>query len=141
MTPRCPYRIAQHVCRAPMVERRDPLTGRLGWHCEACARRRRGVCRCCPRRVAGIVGRALYCASCRQASKRATTYRWYQANPEAARSIARRSARKRYRGRIAPDPAVSARQRAARLRLAPERRQELARLGGLGAARRSRKAA
>jgi hypothetical protein len=124
-----------------MVERRDRL-GRLSWVCGACERRRAGVCRCCPRPVNGAVGRALYCAGCRPAIKRRDQARWYHADLEHARTISRRRARD-YRAKrgFTPLSVKAQHQSEARLRnLTPERRREIARLGGLSKAARARAA-
>lgn len=74
--------------------------GRTITRCSACERRERGLCRDCPRRVEGTIGRALRCAehkeTARQAQMRASeerhrekynaaSRRYYQENPEVRR--------------------------------------------------------
>lgn len=61
----CPVRHGpKATCGARLLETTDRL-GRVAVSCPACDRRRRGICRDCPRPVAGIVGRSLRCADCK----------------------------------------------------------------------------
>lgn len=59
--------------------------GRLGQtisSCPRCERRRRGICRDCPRPVEGAIGKSLRCATCKLEADRANMRRYERANRE-----------------------------------------------------------
>ena len=85
---RCP--IAH--CGARLEFRSDGL-GRVVAHCPWCARRRAGLCRECPRPVAGTVGKALRCVEYTADAKRRA---WRKSDAE-HRAARRAADRKRWR--------------------------------------------
>lgn len=135
-------------CGALLVERLDRTLGRVALDCPACARRVRGLCRDCPRPVAGVIGRAVRCADCKAAKIREDKRRWRTRDPAKARAVQRRwwrthraerlplaredSRRRRDAKRGGPPMPVAeaARQRgyARAAKLSPARRSEIARL-------------
>lgn len=131
---RCAYRMGNYRC--PGLE--EAVTDRLGrvrYHCATCARRRAGICADCPRRVNGVVGRAVRCAGHQRAKTREDGAQWYARDPQHARAIHRRAG-DRYRAKRRggpPTPKAERYRRLGELRaaaLTPERRREIASLGG-----------
>ncbi|MBA3852912.1 MAG: hypothetical protein C0503_00775 [Gemmatimonas sp.] len=89
--------------------------------CPRCERREAGVCATCPRRVRGMVGRAEFCESC------------YVRRQQQLGRLRKKEWRREYRERVPAIPLAEAGRRAGRSRarnLSPERRQEIARMGG-----------
>lgn len=86
-------RCALIKCRATMTEVMDRL-GRLSWRCDVCARRKAGVCKHCPRKVVGTVGRSHFCAECRAAKKKVVRRAWINANRDKVRKSSRKYRRK-----------------------------------------------
>lgn len=124
---RCPFRI----CRAELELVTDAL-GRVTERCPGCTRRRAGLCACCPRRVAGTLGKAKYCAACKVLTGRRLHREWKHRYYEEVveRAKARRRLDPRHplsseesgrRGGLLGGPARSA-------ALSPARRKEIARL-------------
>lgn len=103
---RCEFRISRHVCRAELVM----VSGRFGtvhWRCPACERREAGICRTCPRRVSGVVGRSLYCGPCRAKAHARYSLKSYYAEHDKNKTKHRlraRRAHKEYRNKV---PAMS----------------------------------
>src|SRR4051812_37594755 len=58
--------------------------GRVVEKCPLCERRRAGICRDCPARVEGEVGKALRCARCKREAKRQQEAAWHR-DPEVLR--------------------------------------------------------
>lgn len=83
-TDRCPLR----HCRGRLSFSLDRL-GRTIATCEQCERRRRGICRDCPRPVYGTVGKALRCKEHKAAAKQAQTRAHDQRNREKRRAAER----------------------------------------------------
>ena len=75
-------RCARGYCGDLLVAVQDSL-GRVALACPRCGRRARGVCRDCPRPVAGTVGKAVRCAACAQRALREAVA---QSHARAARS-------------------------------------------------------
>ena len=67
------------TCRGVVVERVDRI-GRVTFHCAQCERRKRGVCRYCPRPVYGAVGVTFYCEECKKIRRRKDCMRWQKNN-------------------------------------------------------------
>lgn len=123
-------------CRAVLEERIDRL-GRLSFVCQQCERRRRGLCRMCPRPVDGKKKLAFYCAPCRQKRTRASVMRWQRNNLDI---VAKGARRRRYqaKGEAVPEKIMTHSERgklggklgsAARIaKLGPERVAEIARI-------------
>jgi len=137
--PRCAARRAAHVCGTPMIECRDRLVGRLSWACPACRRCAAGICADCPAPVAGTVGKSLRCAPCRREDLRRRSAAYWAEKPAGHAARAKRRYRRTLRLRQGATPLTA---REAGLRggparaqaLTPERRREIARLGGLARA-------
>lgn len=75
------------VCGGMLATDVDSL-GRTVVRCERCERRRRGICRDCPARVYGTVGRALRCARCAECATRESIRRSEQLHKEERRKRA-----------------------------------------------------
>lgn len=75
-------------CRGQLTERYDRL-GRVSWDCPWCARRKAGVCRYCPRAVAGTVGHAYYCEACKVKQRRKYVMKWQKNNLKKVAELAR----------------------------------------------------
>lgn len=135
---KCPRR----TCHGQVREVTDRL-GRLFLVCDACARRNAGVCARCPRKVAGTIGQAKYCADCKRAvhSQRVAAYeqrlREFDPQRHEARLLKERLRAWRNRGALTPEERTARRQaggqkgaasRAANL--SPERRREIAQKAG-----------
>lgn len=88
------------MCRGILSERIDRL-GRITFVCDQCARRKRGVCRDCPRPVYGKVGTAFYCNECRVARRRVYVMRWQKNN---LAKVAEGQRRRRYKAMGKPVP-------------------------------------
>lgn len=95
---RCTFGSGNSVCGAVLQERRGPF-GALQWDCPQCERRRAGKCRRCPRPVVGKVGRAVYCAECRQAKKREDALNGYFREHERNKKRGRQRRAKERKGR------------------------------------------
>lgn len=91
----CTMRAGRLTCGTAIVTSVDRL-GRVTGHCPACVRKIRGVCRTCPKPVAGRVGYALYCADCKQEAVR-REWRTYGKRNLAARTEYNRLYRRRKR--------------------------------------------
>lgn len=93
---RCQFRKGRYgVCNAPLREVVDRL-GRVGVVCDACERRVRGLCRTCPKPVAGKVGWAYYCAGCKKRAAAEWNRRWVRQN-RARKNASVRAWRRRQR--------------------------------------------
>jgi hypothetical protein len=95
---RCPQRfcgglLEQHVAAGRRVE-----------VCAQCDRRRRGLCRDCPKPVYGMVGRAIRCAACAKRRHNRQNAEW---NREPAVRLRRNKRHRRY----AKQPAIRERRR------------------------------
>jgi hypothetical protein len=88
------------VCGGHVAHSTDGM-GRVVASCERCARRAAGVCRDCPCRVAGTVGRATRCATCKKLAAHASTDRYKQAHRKQVLARARTYARAHQTERIA----------------------------------------
>lgn len=78
------------TCRGVLVERVDKI-GRVTFHCAQCERRKRGVCRYCPRPVYGTIGVTFYCEECKKIRRRVDVMRWQKNNlPKVAEGARRR---------------------------------------------------
>ena len=109
---RCGGDIVPHIDRLGRVRYDD---------CERCARRERGVCATCPRPVRGKRRNSEFCEPC------------YQARQRERGRLRKKAWRREYRELVPAIPLSVAGHRAgvARARnLSPERRQEIARMGG-----------
>jgi hypothetical protein len=109
----CQRRSGRVPCGGELRDEIDRL-GRLVRHCDRCARRKAGVCRCCPQPVDGKVGQALFCARCRRRQARRTNTAWARAHAAQHRESARESWRRRSgyyekRGQLPPAPPAKAR--------------------------------
>lgn len=107
-------------CGGALVSRIDRI-GRVHFDCPRCERRLAGVCAECPRPVRGRVGRAEFCESC-----------YHKREHEKGR-LRKKAWRREYRERVPAIPLSVAGHRAgvARARnLSPERRREIAQMGG-----------
>lgn len=92
----CRVRMGPHgLCLGRIVESVDRL-GRVTYGCQACARRRAGICRTCPRTVSGKRGWALYCADCKRAACADQNRKWVALN-RARKNASVRAWRKRQR--------------------------------------------
>lgn len=118
-------------CLTALVERRNAL-GALAWACQTCARRVAGLCADCPSPVKGMVGRAQRCAVHVVARQRAY-WTWYDGTrrPRKPDPMAYDAM-----GRLGGLKGGRARARS----LSKERRQEIARMGGLAASANRRAA-
>lgn len=108
-------------CGAVLREIQDRTLGRITFVCEACERREAGRCAMCPRPVRGKRRRAEFCEGCYAKRQRELNRRW------------KKSWRREYRERVPAIPLAVAGHRAGLSRarnLSPERRSEIARLGG-----------
>lgn len=136
---KCPRR----TCQGQVREVTDRL-GRLFVVCDACARRKAGVCARCPRKVAGTIGYAKYCADCKAVvhRQRVAAYeerlREFDPQRHAARLTKERLRAWRKRGALTLEERTARRkaggQKGAATRAAtmsPERRREIARKAGL----------
>lgn len=132
-TLRCDVRRAGgHACRGLLTPRTDAI-GRVHFDCPACTRRRAGICADCPRPVAGTVGKAERCASCKRAALRQADRTWRLRDPDHTRALHREvSARIRHRQRQGAPPMtrqesghIAGLARAAKL--SPTRRSAIAR--------------
>lgn len=141
MSIRCDFRRgAGTVCGTLLLAETDRI-GRVRFTCPACARRKAGICADCPRPVAGQIGKALRCVRCQKAAESERTKRWRARDLEGVRARAREiQARLRTKKRGGPPmPREEQYRRLGELRaaaLTPERRREIARLGGLASAAR-----
>lgn len=88
----CPHRHGPGRCGTLLVERTDG-DGRLIVECPRCERRRRGICRDCPRPVEGRVGSAVRCRECKRAARQAQI----EAHRQRHRDEINRRARQRLR--------------------------------------------
>jgi hypothetical protein len=70
------------------------VEGRLVESCPWCDRKRRGLCRDCPRPVHGTVGKSLRCAPHAAEAQRERTRAWVRSHPEEARASSRRTYQK-----------------------------------------------
>lgn len=123
-------------CRGVLDERIDRL-GRISFICHQCERRKRGMCRMCPRPVDGKKGVAFYCALCRKKKTRESVMRWQRNNLDI---VAKGARRRRYaaKGKAVPQKMMTRSERgkiggklgsAARIKkLGPERVAEIARI-------------
>lgn len=133
----------RRTCQGQVREVTDHL-GRLFFVCDACARRNAGVCARCPRKVAGTIRQAKYCAECKAIAHRervaAYEQRLREFDPQRheARLTRERLRAWRNRGALTPEERTARQQaggqkgaatRAAKL--SPERRREIARKAGL----------
>ena len=132
-TIRCDVRRARGLpCGGVLVHSIDAI-GRVRWRCEACERRKAGLCRHCPRPGVGQRGKALYCASCRDARLRQADRDWRLRDPERYKRIStaiQERLRQRQRGGRPPMTPqeigkIAGAARAAAL--SPARRSEIAR--------------
>lgn len=105
--------------------------GRTIARCDWCERRRRGICRDCPSRVGGTIGKALRCARCKREARRAAARRYDNGHREhrarrdherSAASRARHNAKRRQWRKAHPDQ-VKAQKRRASLRQSLRRLQ------------------
>ena len=112
-------------CNTPLVFRQEPGQN-AAIVCPQCERTRRGVCLRCDAPVNGRVGYALWCAHHRKVSDR---LRWRQRHSPKANPMPRPE-RSRLAGLIG---GITRRER-----LSPERRSEIARMGGLARAEQFR---
>lgn len=134
-------------CGGALTFRTDSL-GRLVASCARCTRRAAGVCRDCPRPVAGTVGKADRCAPCRARALRDADERWKERDPQHARAVRRVQKRRRRRAQGRPMLTRAAAMRVAgrasglaqAARMTPEERSARARLGGLAAQAKRRAA-
>jgi hypothetical protein len=135
---KCPRR----TCQGQVREVTDRI-GRLHIVCDACERREAGVCAKCPRKVAGTIGQAKYCAECKKAIHRqrvrACESRLREFDPQryAARLEQERLRAWRKRGALTPEERKARLQAAGRkaaatrsARLTPERKREIAQQAG-----------
>jgi len=128
---RCTFR----TCRGSLAEYTDRL-GRVTFVCHQCERRKRGICRFCPRPVYGTVGMAFYCEGCKIIRKRRDVMRW-QKNHKKEVALLARKRRWKAKGMKMPDGPMTYSERgkmggklgaAARIKsLGPERVKEIAR--------------
>lgn len=130
---KCTVKIARNTLCGGTIELGTDSIGRLVESCPGCDRRRAGICRLCPRRVVGTVGKALYCSECRDAQVKVRCARWYHRNLEHARAVRRASAARQLARKNAGKPKRTpreiavARGYARAAALTPERRSEIAR--------------
>lgn len=130
--PRCDARgPGGKVCKFPLRDVTDAL-GRVRWVCDACERRKAGICRDCPRPVSGTVGKSHRCDRCR---RKAVTrdQRNYAIRDIERKRKSSREANARIKDRLrngAPPMTRAQALRLARLArsaaLTPERRREIA---------------
>lgn len=78
----CQRRQGAGTCGARLEDVVDRATGRSLVVCPACERRRRGICRDCPRPVDGQVGTALRCAACKRRAQTENAARYSVRNRE-----------------------------------------------------------
>lgn len=130
---RCDFKLGAGTrCGTELVLRTDAI-GRVISTCHACERRKSGICRCCPRRVSGTKGKAIYCDVHRELAKKARCARWYHRDVDHARAVRRASAERQAKKRKAGQPQLTPRERAANrgyaraAALTPERRKEIGR--------------
>lgn len=90
-------------CGAILETDTDAL-GRTIVRCRQCERRRAGICRDCPRPIAGVAGKAIRCASCARRARRDQKRASVQRHLEDVRA--------RARARYQDDPEIRARQNA-----------------------------
>jgi hypothetical protein len=103
------------------IEVRTDRIGRVHFDCPRCARRLAGLCAACPRPVRGKLGRAEFCEAC------------YVTRGKAKARLRKKAWRREYRELVPAIPLAEAGRRAGIARaknLSPERRAEIARLGG-----------
>lgn len=84
----CTHRSGRYACGALLDIR--VVDGHLVERCPACERRKAGVCRDCPRPVAGMIGRALRCAACTKEARRRADRKSAANNREKRRAANRR---------------------------------------------------
>lgn len=89
----CPHRHGPGRCGA-VIETRI-INGQTEIHCPACERRLAGLCRVCPRPVAGQIGKATRCADCRDRKKAEDIARYAARNADAIRRRAKAAERRR----------------------------------------------
>lgn len=77
------------------LEFRTDAIGRVVATCHRCARRQRGICADCPRRVRGVPGRALRCPECSRRHSREAITAWYARNGDWKRMQGREWKRRR----------------------------------------------
>jgi hypothetical protein len=127
-------------CRAMLRDVTDRL-GRVRFVCDACERRKAGLCQRCPARVTGTIGKAKWCDACRLLMKRRATNNWsarqrtFEPDAFAARRETLRLQAWRKRGSLTPEERRARSQASGRKagktraeRLSPERRSEIARI-------------
>ena len=135
---KCPRR----TCQGQVREVTDRI-GRLHVVCDACERRKAGICAKCPRKVYGTIGYAKYCAECKKINHRhkvrACQARVREFDPQKyeARLEKERLRAWRKRGALTPEERTARMQAGARkaaatrnARLSPERKREIAQKAG-----------
>lgn len=86
---RCTFRLGQTECGGQLRADVDRRFGRTVLVCDWCERRKAGLCRDCPRPVAGTIGRALRCAECRRLANNASKARHVARNHDETLARAR----------------------------------------------------
>jgi hypothetical protein len=81
----CQHRHGPGICGAVLETVVERGTGRTVVRCPACERRLRGICRTCPRPVAGRVRSAVYCAECKERAQREQQEAYARRNVEEKR--------------------------------------------------------
>lgn len=135
---KCPRR----TCQGQVRDVTDRI-GRLYAVCDACERRKAGVCAKCPRKVYGTVGYAKYCTDCKRAvhRHRVASYearlREFEPQRHEARLERERLRSWRNRGALTPEERTARMQAGGRkaaatrnARLSPERKREIAQKAG-----------
>lgn len=89
----CPYKAGAHVCGWRLTITVD-RAGRTHTRCEACERRKAGLCRTCPSPVDGMIRRTIYCAPCRERAHHVYTMAHKARHPERVREQARENKRR-----------------------------------------------
>lgn len=77
---RCQFRKGRYGLCNDLVREVVDRFGKVHLRCEACDRRQEGICRTCPRNVAGRVGWAYYCAECKKRAAAEYNRRWVRQN-------------------------------------------------------------
>lgn len=86
---RCPARLSRTTICGARLELRISDIGASVLVCPLCERKRLGVCRECPARVAGQVGKALRCAKCAARAMKRSERACYQRHADEYRAHAR----------------------------------------------------
>jgi hypothetical protein len=85
---RCPKRLGPGTCGGLLETTTDPI-GRTVVVCAWCDRKERGLCRTCPSPVAGTVGKAVFCATCKRKRQNENVRRFVERNHERVLAKAR----------------------------------------------------